>query len=337
MSQKNPYWMFFNFNPWGKHIGDCAIRAVSAATGLDYREVCYRLGVGYKAGLGLTRKTGIGLRAVEKRFKEYFDIIEDFYENYAFVPDEMKGSKEDKEIADWDKELNLNAVSGITLNDFIQMFKNQGEFLVSLQANPNAKREDLRKDAGHIVYVRLNPKYKKQGFVDVFDSGELLVDTYMKVKHREPYDSPYSLKIDTNTMKFILDPIVRKDGTVLKESVNELETLDEMNEKAKKLCELMKKGIVEFFFIKKSTGEKRKAHGTLKRDLIPKEAQRKRGRPKKRPEDLVIYYDVDRKAIRSFRDYLLKNVNKNKKFNDSTKKEKNKDDLTNQKKDKDKK
>lgn len=70
----------------------------------------------------------------------------------------------------------------------------------------------------------------------------------------------------------------------------------------------MKQGIVEFLYKKKSTGKMRRAHGTLKRDLIPPKAQRKRGRPKKRPEDLVIYYDTDRKDIRSFKDYLLKKV-----------------------------
>ena len=86
--------------------------------------------------------------------------------------------------------------------------------------------------------------------------------------------------------------------------------LCEMNEKAKKLCELMKQGIVEFVFVKKSTGKRRKAHGTLKRDIIPPEAQRKRGRPKKRPEDLVIYYDTDKNSIRSFKDYLLKSFKK---------------------------
>lgn len=86
--------------------------------------------------------------------------------------------------------------------------------------------------------------------------------------------------------------------------------LCEMNDKAKKLVELMKKGIVEFMFIKKSTNEKRKAHGTLNRKLIPLEAQRKRGRPKKRPDDLVIFYDTDKQAIRSFKDYLLKSFKK---------------------------
>lgn len=73
----------------------------------------------------------------------------------------------------------------------------------------------------------------------------------------------------------------------------------------------MKKGIVEFVFKKKSTGKIRRAHGTLKRDLIPPEAQRKKGRPRKRPDDLVIYYDTDKKAIRSFKDYLLQKVYKN--------------------------
>ena len=84
--------------------------------------------------------------------------------------------------------------------------------------------------------------------------------------------------------------------------------LCEMNDKAKKLVDMMKLGIVEFIYKKKSTGQRRKAHGTLKRDLIPVEAQRKSGRPKKRPEDLVIYFDTDKQAIRSFKDYLLQKI-----------------------------
>ena len=87
-----------------------------------------------------------------------------------------------------------------------------------------------------------------------------------------------------------------------------LKQLNEMNDKAQKLCELMKRGIVEFIFKKKSTGKLRRAKGTLKRDLIPPGAQRKRGRPKKRPEDLVIYFDVEKHDIRSFKDYLLQKV-----------------------------
>ena len=98
-----------------------------------------------------------------------------------------------------------------------------------------------------------------------------------------------------------------------------LKQLNEMNSKAKKLCELMKKGIVEFIFKKKSNGKIRRAKGTLKRDLIPPEDQRKRGRPRKRPDDLVIYYDVGKKAIRSFKDYLLQKVYKNRVVNPNAK------------------
>lgn len=89
-----------------------------------------------------------------------------------------------------------------------------------------------------------------------------------------------------------------------------LKQLNEMNNKAKRLVELMKKGIVQFVFKKKSNGKIRKAKGTLKKDLIPKESQRKSGRPKKRPDDLVIYFDTDKQEIRSFKDYLLQKVYK---------------------------
>ena len=72
----------------------------------------------------------------------------------------------------------------------------------------------------------------------------------------------------------------------------------------------MKLGIVEFVFKKKSTGKMRKARGTLKRDIIPEKFRRKRGRPRKWPEDVVIYYDVDKNDIRSFKDYLLQKFSK---------------------------
>ena len=87
-----------------------------------------------------------------------------------------------------------------------------------------------------------------------------------------------------------------------------LQMLMEMNEKAKRLCELMKQGPVEFVFKKVSTGKKRRAYGTLKRDIIPPEFRRKKGRPKKRPDYLVIYYDFDKEDIRSFRDDLLQRI-----------------------------
>ena len=87
-----------------------------------------------------------------------------------------------------------------------------------------------------------------------------------------------------------------------------LQMLVEMNEKAKRLCDLMKQGIVEFIFKKISTGKKRRARGTLNRDLIPPEFRRRKGRPKKHPDYLVIYYDFDKEDIRSFKDELLQRI-----------------------------
>lgn len=86
---KNRKWICFSFNPWKKLRPDCAIRAISAATLLDYREVCKQLGVAYKNGMGLIRDSGIDLEMIKSKFSDYFDIIEDFAENYSFVPDEF--------------------------------------------------------------------------------------------------------------------------------------------------------------------------------------------------------------------------------------------------------
>ena len=37
---ENSKFIKFNYNPWKARTGDCAIRAIVAATGLDYRVVC---------------------------------------------------------------------------------------------------------------------------------------------------------------------------------------------------------------------------------------------------------------------------------------------------------
>lgn len=94
----NPKRLHFNFNPWGKFLPDCSIRAISAATGLDYRVVCNMLKYKWKNGYGLMRERGASMEHIKQVFNEYFDIIEDFYENFNFVPDEFKGSKEDEEM-----------------------------------------------------------------------------------------------------------------------------------------------------------------------------------------------------------------------------------------------
>ena len=95
---KNPRWIKFNFNPWNARRPDCAIRGISAATGLDYREVCRILGVSYKNGSGIIRDTGIDLNDIEEKFSKYFDIVEDYYDNYDFVPDEYRDTLYDKQL-----------------------------------------------------------------------------------------------------------------------------------------------------------------------------------------------------------------------------------------------
>lgn len=61
MTSGNPKQFNFNYNPWGRKIEDCAIRAIAAATGLDYRVVCKKLGYACKNGYGLTRKSGASI------------------------------------------------------------------------------------------------------------------------------------------------------------------------------------------------------------------------------------------------------------------------------------
>lgn len=119
---KNPKLIYANLNPWGKFINDCSIRAVSAATGLKYQEVCKRFGYSWKNGHGLIRDTGTTLDEAKSKFNEYFDVVEDFYEDYDFVPDEMKGTDAEQELIDFDNEQGIGAAAGITLNEFVDMF-----------------------------------------------------------------------------------------------------------------------------------------------------------------------------------------------------------------------
>ena len=205
MANKNPKMIVFNFNPWKKHLQDCAIRAISGATGLSYKEVCKKLGVSFKNGYGLIRDNGIDLDVIEEKFSDYFDIVEDYYDNHDFVPDEYVGSKEDASMRKFEELNGINAISKTTLNDFCDEFAGQGRFLVGLVGNPEAENKAVRnhKD-GHIVYVNLDRRSKRQGFVDIYDAGEMLVDSYMRVAKREPKDSPKHWKYDFDRHEFIV-------------------------------------------------------------------------------------------------------------------------------------
>lgn len=51
--------------------------------------------------------------------------------------------------------------------------------------------------------VKCNPGYK-HGFIDSWDSGEMLVDSYMRVKKFEPANSPKHWRYDREKHKFIV-------------------------------------------------------------------------------------------------------------------------------------
>ena len=198
----NKHWIKCNYNPWHQNIGDCVIRAVSAGTGLDYREVCKRLHVSYKNGHGLIRDTGINLEDVEEVFGEYFDIIENFYNNNDFVPDEFKDTWINHDMEQFEIANGINEPTGLTLNEFVDLYKDQGTFLVSLIRNPEVKNIPMGIKDGHIVCVKC--KGKNQGFIDTWNSGDLLVDEFMRVKKKEPTTSPLHWKYDYEQRKFIV-------------------------------------------------------------------------------------------------------------------------------------
>ena len=201
---KNPYWIKFNFNPWKAKIDDCAIRAISAAIGMDYRIICKQLGVAWKAGRGLVRKTGIDLNDIKRVFNDYFDIVEDYVDDFNFVPDEFKDSKLNDDMLAFEIQNGIDtSSSGLTVEDFIQDFKDQGGFLVGCITNPNANNPNARTEGGHLVYVNCI-KGKRQGFFDTWDSSEMFVDSYMRVKTRVPTTSPLHWKYDYDKQRFII-------------------------------------------------------------------------------------------------------------------------------------
>ena len=117
------------------------------------------LGYAWKNNYGLIRQSGSSMN--HNVFKDYFDIVENFFENFTFVPDEFKGTKQAEEIDDFERQHGLKtAGSGITLNEFIDLFAGQGTFLVQLVENPDSKDPKCRGSESHLVCVKCNPKFK---------------------------------------------------------------------------------------------------------------------------------------------------------------------------------
>lgn len=126
----------FNANPWKMHISDCAIRAVTMATGMRYELVCKKFGVSWKRGRGLIRDTGIQLEDVKRVFDEYFGAVTDFNEE---MPRDLADDPKFDEVRQTDRELGVaEDASGITLAEFLDLYAGEGQFLVGLVGNPSA-------------------------------------------------------------------------------------------------------------------------------------------------------------------------------------------------------
>lgn len=70
-------------------------------------------------------------------------------------------------------------------------------------------------------------------------------------------------------------------------------------------------GIIVFTFKKKSDGTSRKARGTLDKRLMPNSLKVWRRKTNRRaPENSVVFFDLDKQDIRSFKDYLLQKIEK---------------------------
>lgn len=63
------------------------------------------------------------------------------------------------------------------------------------------------------------------------------------------------------------------------------------------LNNMLHEGIVEFEFIKKD-GSVRQAKGTLLAEYLP--AQNTDATPRKKNDDVLVYFDLDKKSFRSF-------------------------------------
>lgn len=181
----SPYFYKCNYNPWKKKINDCAIRSVSAALNMSYVEVCKAFHVAWKNGYGLIRDTGIDLDDIKQTFDEYFDSVTDFNED---LPKDAKMQAMDDEMTKFDADNGIDsASSGITVNEFIDMHRGEGLFLVGC-ITPDHDRD------GHIVYVNTNALR----FVDTFDCGDFIVDAWLHIKQRLTKGDPRLIKLSSD-------------------------------------------------------------------------------------------------------------------------------------------
>jgi len=181
----NPHWVNKNFNPWGKRIPDCGIRAVSAGLRMSYPFVCRLFGKECASGYGLKGREGITLDSVKSTFDKFFDVVQDCRDiAYDKRPEEFKDMEFDPEI-DGEESLMM------TLNEFYDLYAGTGRYLVSL-TNSAISREINGHVFGHITFCNLNDP-AKPFFVDTEDWGEQLVTAFMRIEKVLSRKNPHSL------------------------------------------------------------------------------------------------------------------------------------------------
>lgn len=156
---------------------------------MSYIDVCKAFGFSYKKGYGLLRNSGTDLDDIKKVFGDYFGNVADFNEE---VPPELKDLED--EVTKFDLEHGIDTeTSGITVAEFIEMFKGDGRFLVGC-VSP--------KGDGHIVFVNCSPS--KNFLVDTFDSSKFIVDSWMQITKVLPKSDPKHYKWDKENHCFIV-------------------------------------------------------------------------------------------------------------------------------------
>lgn len=184
MERVSRYFRELNFNPAGKRIPDCAVRAVSAGLAMRYSTVCRIFGKKYRHGYGLVGEEGIDLNAVKRRFDRFFDVVEDAREtSWELRPDEFDNMAFDP-VVDQDEDF------GYTLDEFCSLYEGQGRFLVALTTE-HRTRYLTGETAGHIVFCDLRPG--RNCFVDTWDSSWMRVQAFMRIEKIWPVSDPNSL------------------------------------------------------------------------------------------------------------------------------------------------
>lgn len=177
-----------NMNPWGRLIGDCAVRAVSAALAMRYDAVCGLFGKKCQPGRGLVGNEGICLETVKRRLGRFFDKIEDAGETaFEARPPEFAGME-------FDPAFDESPDLGLSLDEFCDAYTGTGRYLVAV-VPPEVYAG--RNSRGHMTYADLRPG--RGVFMDTWDCGRKTVLAFMRVKAVLSFKDPRSLYFGKKT------------------------------------------------------------------------------------------------------------------------------------------